>query len=133
MKFEKEDIFMYLTWPYTHAFRRIRIEPAPQRGQPGIRLTKTKHYEGLPMYTYTHGLEPHVQATTERRLGEARKSEQIRIARAGRPGRFALVASSIRASVGALLISTGERLHQEPARSAATATLRRQVSGSTLT
>jgi hypothetical protein len=83
----------------------------------------------MTMYTYTHGLDSHIQATTDRRIDDALKAEQIRIARGGQQGRISLVANRLRTLVGTLLISTGERLRQESMGSTAAAPLKRHATG----
>lgn len=76
------------------------------------------------MYSYTHGLEFHVQASNDKRLADATKAQQIRMARAGRPSFSMLAMNRIRTSIGTMLISAGERLRQDPP-PAASSTMKR--------
>lgn len=73
----------------------------------------------MTMNSYLHALEAHVRAVNSRRLEEALKVEQIRLALANQPRGVNRIIASVRSFVGEILINAGKRMVAEPAARAA--------------
>lgn len=77
-------------------------------------------YKGeTPAMNSTMGsIEAHMQYVTTRQLENALHAEQLRLAKANRPGAMSTIVSNMRTSIGMVLIAIGERLQAEQARQA---------------
>ena len=122
---------MYMTWPYFPATQALESGIGLNPAHIKRRIAYEKQNKDTTMYAHTHELQPHVIYTTERRLADARKAEQIRLARVDRRGPISSVTISLRIAIGTLLISTGERLRQDRRPDLATASLERRAASTT--
>lgn len=66
------------------------------------------------MYANQNQHEHQVQVIIDQHHRDAIQAEQIRVARTQHPSRIAMAATSIRASIGSLLIAIGETISGEP-------------------
>jgi hypothetical protein len=86
-------------------------------GRPKSRLEIEQHrLEEERMNPIAYGCEQQVHVMYARRLEAAIHAERIQLARGEREGRLAASVDRIRAAVGAMLISAGERIGQEAMR-----------------
>lgn len=80
----------------------------------GLRLARRKYEEEFTMYTHLSGHEPHIDAINQQRIRAVNEAEQRRLLQGNHQGVIASTTNSIRAAVGSMLISIGERIRYEP-------------------
>ncbi len=111
---------MFNVYPYTPASAVIeQIRPDREQSQ-FMRKNHADHWKVQPkMNSHLHALEEHVRSVNSRRLEEALKAEQIRLASKYQVRGMNRIISNIRSGLGLFLIDAGKRIAAKPATGAA--------------
>jgi len=108
---------MYNAYPYIPSWDKERPRADAESRRPRNRLEIEQYrLEQDRMNSIAYGYEQQVQVINAMRHQHAMNEEQIRRAQVERQGRLAASIDRMRAAIGSMLISAGERISRESMR-----------------
>jgi hypothetical protein len=108
---------MYNAYLFIPSWDKVRPRADAEPGRPRNRLEIEQYrLEQDRMNSVAYGYEQQVHVINTMRHQHAMNEEQIRRAQIGRQGRLAASLDRMRAAIGSMLISAGERIGRESMR-----------------